>query len=57
LRETGFVEIFTAPQEYEFVYATVQEWWEAQWMDAARFPLEGMPPTLLAQFIDLSRKK
>lgn len=50
LRESGFVEISTASQEYEFVYATAQEWWEAQWTDAARFPLEGMPPVVLEQF-------
>jgi hypothetical protein len=30
--------------------ATVQEWWEAQWTDAARFPLEEMPPAVLEQF-------
>jgi len=50
LREAGFVEISTASQEYEFVYASEQEWWEAQWTDAARFPLEGMPPAVLEQF-------
>lgn len=50
LREAGFVEISTVSQEYEFVYATAQEWWEAQWTDAARFPLEGMPPVVLEQF-------
>lgn len=52
LQETGFGEISTASQEYEFVYATAQEWWEAQWTDAARFPLEGMPLAVLEQFKD-----
>jgi ubiquinone/menaquinone biosynthesis C-methylase UbiE len=50
LREAGFVEISVASQEHAFVYATVQEWWEAQWTDAARFPLEEMPPAVLEQF-------
>jgi ubiquinone/menaquinone biosynthesis C-methylase UbiE len=50
LQEAGFVALSTATQEYEFVYATEQEWWEAQWTDAARFPLEGMPPAVLEQF-------
>lgn len=50
LRETGFIEISTTPHEYEFVYPTAQDWWEAQWTDAARFPLEGMPPVVLEQF-------
>jgi ubiquinone/menaquinone biosynthesis C-methylase UbiE len=50
LREVGFVGISTASQEYEFVYTTAQQWWEAQWTNAARFPLEGMPPAVLEQF-------
>jgi ubiquinone/menaquinone biosynthesis C-methylase UbiE len=52
LQEAGFKEISTASQEYEFVYATAQQWWEAQWTDAARFPLEGMLPAVLEQFKD-----
>lgn len=50
LGEAGFVAISTATQDYEFVYASEQEWWEAQWTDAARFPLENMPPAILEQF-------
>lgn len=50
LQEAGFVELSTATQDYEFVYATDQEWWEAQWTDAGRFPLENMPPAILEQF-------
>jgi ubiquinone/menaquinone biosynthesis C-methylase UbiE len=50
LQEAGFVKISTASKEYEFVYTTEQEWWEAQWTDAARFPLESMPPAVLEQF-------
>ena len=42
--------ISTASQDYEFVYTSEQEWWEAQWTDAARFPLEHMPPAILEQF-------
>ena len=50
LQEAGFVGLSTAIQDYEFVYATEQEWWEAQWRDAGRFPLENMPPEVLQQF-------
>lgn len=50
LLEAGFVALSTATQDYEFVYASEQEWWEAQWTDAARFPLERMPPAILEQF-------
>jgi O-methyltransferase / aklanonic acid methyltransferase len=50
LREAGFAALSTAAQDYEFVYTTGQEWWEAQWTDAARFPLENMPPAVLEQF-------
>lgn len=50
LREAGFVAISTASQDYEFVYTSEQEWWEAQWTDAAGFPLEHMPPAILEQF-------
>lgn len=50
LQEAGFVALSTATQSYEFVYASEQEWWEAQWTDAGRFPLENMPPAVLEQF-------
>lgn len=50
LQEAGFVALSTATQDYEFVYATEQEWWEAQWTDAGRFPLENMPSDVLEQF-------
>jgi hypothetical protein len=50
LQEAGFIAISTATQDYEFVYATEQEWWEAQWTDAGRFPLENMPDEVLERF-------
>lgn len=50
LQEAGFIELSTISHENEFVYASEQEWWEAQWTDAARFPLENMPPAILEQF-------
>lgn len=50
LSQAGFEALSTASQDYEFVYASEQEWWEAQWTDAARFPLENMPPEVLEQF-------
>lgn len=49
-QEAGFIDLSTISQDYEFVYASEQEWWEAQWTDAARFPLENMPPAILEQF-------
>jgi len=50
LSQAGFVALSTAWQDYDFVYGTEQEWWEAQWTDAARFPLESMPPAVLEEF-------
>jgi O-methyltransferase/aklanonic acid methyltransferase len=50
LGEAGFTALSTASQDYEFVYASEQEWWEAQWTDASRLPLENMPPAVLEQF-------
>ena len=50
LQEAGFAALSTATQDYEFIYATEQEWWEAQWTDAGRFPLENMPHEVLEKF-------
>ena len=50
LQEAGFVALSTVAQNYDFVYATGHEWWEARWTDAARLPLERMPPAVLEQF-------
>jgi hypothetical protein len=32
------------------VFADEQEWWDAQWTEAARFPLERMEPAVLGEF-------
>ncbi len=50
LSEVGFGERSSAFRDYEFVYATEQEWWDAQWTEAARLPLERMEPGALETF-------
>jgi hypothetical protein len=32
------------------MYADEQEWWRAKWMHGERYPLENMPPDMLASF-------
>jgi len=49
-REAGFVSLSAASQDEEFVYDSEQEWWEGRWTEAARLPLERMPPAVLDQF-------
>jgi SAM-dependent methyltransferase len=50
LAGAGFDGVSAEPHDVEFVYANEQEWWQAQWTDAARQPLENMPPAVLDQF-------
>jgi ubiquinone/menaquinone biosynthesis C-methylase UbiE len=50
LSRAGFEALSSASWDHEFVYASEQEWWDAQWTDAARSPLENMPPEVLDRF-------
>lgn len=50
LAQTGFTRIRSIPVEGDMVYADEQEWWQAKWMHGERYPLENMPPDMLAGF-------
>ncbi len=46
----GFEHIRTIPVEADMVYTDAEEWWHAKWMHGERYPLENMPPDMLASF-------
>src|SRR5260370_523614 len=48
--QAGFVEIETPTLELEFLYTHEQDWWLSRWAEAARFPLERIPPEALESF-------
>lgn len=50
LAQVGFEQIRRVPVEGDMVYADEQEWWAAKWMHGERYPLENMPPEMLANF-------
>lgn len=50
LTQVGFTNVRSVPVEEDIVYADEQEWWAAKWMHGERYPLENMPPEMLASF-------
>ncbi|HEX6477540.1 MAG TPA: class I SAM-dependent methyltransferase [Ktedonobacteraceae bacterium] len=50
LSQAEFVEVEMRTQEFEFLYTNEQDWWLSRWAEAARFPLERIPPEALESF-------
>lgn len=50
MARAGFEHIRSVPVEGDIVYVDEQEWWNAKWMHGERYPLENMPPDMLASF-------
>jgi len=50
MREGQFENIRVIREEAEFSYADEEDWWNTQWSHGARYPLEMMPPDILAKF-------
>ncbi len=50
MREGQFENIRVIWEEAEFTYADEEDWWNTQWSHGARYPLELMPPDILAKF-------
>lgn len=50
MREGQFENIRVIWEAAEFSYADEEDWWNTQWSHGARYPLELMPPDILAQF-------
>jgi O-methyltransferase/aklanonic acid methyltransferase len=51
LSTTGFREVRRVPLEVEAIYTDAEEWWAAKWTHGTRRPLEAMPESLRAAFI------
>jgi ubiquinone/menaquinone biosynthesis C-methylase UbiE len=51
LANAGFSEVRRVPLEVEAIYTDVDEWWAAKWTHGTRRPLEAMPESLRAAFI------
>ena len=47
LNEAAFVDIEVREVAREFLYASAEEWWAAQWSHGARIYLERIPPEVL----------
>ena len=48
--EAGFRESTIRTEEYELIYASMQEWRDSKWTHGSRFALENMPDRLREQF-------
>ncbi|HEY6542336.1 MAG TPA: methyltransferase domain-containing protein [Ktedonobacteraceae bacterium] len=50
LARAGFVDVQVLQEQTEFIYADVQQWWDAKWTHGTRYSLEHMAPEVLEQF-------